>query len=434
MRLRLTVVTVFAALAVVNSYASSTYYVDANGTNPISPYTAWATAATNIQDAVDVSTNGDLVLVKNGVYATGGRVTSGSLTNRVAINKAITVLSVNGPAATIIQGHQTAGTITGADAVRCVFLTNSAVLSGFTLTNGATVVTGSNPKVDTVGGGVYCLTTSSVISNCVLTGNTAYFWGGGAVYGLLRNCVVQGNSANSGGGTYLCALYSCAVMGNTASGSGGGATRGSLNNCTIVSNTAGTYGGGFDGDSDGTLNNCIVYFNNAPANANYYRGSFNPSGSVNYCCTVPYSTNGPGNITNDPVFVNTAAGNLHLQSSSPCINAGNNAVFPGNTDLDGHPRIAGGTVDMGAYEFQSPTTVPFSATLQMPTNNATGITIAWQSVNGVNYFIQRSGNLSMLPPFPTIQSNIIGLPGMTSYTDTNAFGPGPFFYRVGAQP
>jgi hypothetical protein len=350
----MTLVTVLPALVVFNSGAITTHYVDANGTNPISPYAAWATSATNIQDAVDAANPGDNVLVTNGVYATGGRVVSGSLTNRVAINKAITVLSVNGPAVTIIQGHQVVGTITGPGAVRCVFLTNSAVLSGFTLTNGATSNTNGDPKVDQPGGGAYCLTPSSVISNCVLIGNAAYFWGGGAVYGTLRNCVVQGNSASTGGGTYLCQLYNCAVIGNTASGSGGGAARGSLNNCTIISNSASTYGGGFDGSSDGTLNNCIVYFNDAPANANYYRGSFNLSGSVNYCCTVPYSTNGPGNLTNNPVFVNTAGRNLRLQPSSPCINAGSDGLVSGNTDLDGTPRIVGGVVDLGAYEFQSP--------------------------------------------------------------------------------
>ena len=54
------------------------------------------------------------------------------------------------------------------------------------------------------------------------------------------------------------------------------------------------------------------------------------------------------------MFVDLAAGDLRLQMGSPCINAGNSAYVVGTTDLDGNPRIVGGTVDVGAYEWQGP--------------------------------------------------------------------------------
>jgi hypothetical protein len=121
--------------------------VDANGTNPVPPYISWATAATNIQDAVNVTGYGDTVLVTNGVYQYGGFSNSGS--NRVYASNSQIIQSVNGPAVTIIKGYQVPGTTNGANAVRCVYLQKGTTLSGFTLTNGATQNFGQ-------GGGLYC--------------------------------------------------------------------------------------------------------------------------------------------------------------------------------------------------------------------------------------------------------------------------------------
>jgi hypothetical protein len=108
--------------------SSATLHVDLNSTNPVSPYADWSTAATNIQDAIDASSDGDQIWVTNGIYQTGGRVMAGDLTNRVALNKAVTVQSVNGPWVTVIQGT---GATNGTRAVRCAWLTNNATLIGF---------------------------------------------------------------------------------------------------------------------------------------------------------------------------------------------------------------------------------------------------------------------------------------------------------------
>lgn len=173
------------------------------------------------------------------------------------------------------------------------------------------------------------------------------------------------------------------------------------------------------------------------------------------------------------MFVNLAAGDFHLQSNSPCINAGNNAYTNTTTDLDGNPRIVGGTVDIGAYEYQSPVSmIPYQwlekyglpitnnidtsspngtgftvyqdwiaglnptnpasvlTIFQLaPTNNNFGIQVMWQSVSGILYSVHRSTNLSV--PFSTIHSNIPGQAGTTSYTDTSATNNTPYFYRVG---
>ncbi|EEF62715.1 hypothetical protein Cflav_PD5350 [Pedosphaera parvula Ellin514] len=241
----------------------------------------------------------------------------------------------------------------------------------------------------------------------------------------------------------------------------------SLNNCTVSSNSATYYDGGSSG---GTLNNCIVYFNNAPSGAN-----FGSTPTFNYCCTTPQPANGTGNFTSAPAFVNPAVGNFHLQFNSPCINSGVNTFAPGTVDFDGNPRIRGGTVDIGAYEFQSPTstisyawlqnyglpadgsadfadadldgmnnwqewragTNPYDAAsllkLSTPSRSAGQVTLTWTSVANRSYFVQRATDLNTPTSFSVIQANIPGLPGTTSYTDATAPASGPVYYRVGVQ-
>jgi hypothetical protein len=128
-------------LALAWNASAATRFVDLNSLSPTPPYTSWATAATNIQVAIDAAGTGDLILVTNGNYQSGGALTEyGSVTNRVALRKPVTVRSVNGPTVTLILGQQQGV------AIRCAYVTNGAVLTGFTLTNGAARSTSSEPQ------------------------------------------------------------------------------------------------------------------------------------------------------------------------------------------------------------------------------------------------------------------------------------------------
>jgi hypothetical protein len=280
------------------------------------------------------------------------------------------------------------------------------------------------------------------LDHCTLSGNLAAYAGGGAYLSLVNNSLVTSNSAGAyaGGGAYYC----------------------TLNNCTLTGNSAPQGGGA----KNSTVNNCILYFN---ASENYDFTS-----TLNYSCAMPLS-GGPGNITNSPLFMDQAGGDFRLQTNSPCINAGYNLYAPAGPDFSGNPRIAGGTVDIGAYEFQSPGsilsfawaqqyalptdgsadyadsdgdglnnwqewvagTVPTDAlsVLKMfsPSNGVPGMTVSWQSVGGKTYFLQRSTNLLAQPAFSALQSNLVGAAGRTIYSDTTATNGGPYFYRVGVQ-
>ena len=47
--------------------SAAVLYVDVNTTNPVPPYSDLTSAAVTIQDAADIATNGDLILVNDGV-------------------------------------------------------------------------------------------------------------------------------------------------------------------------------------------------------------------------------------------------------------------------------------------------------------------------------------------------------------------------------
>jgi hypothetical protein len=310
-------------LIVSNSFGMATsavaqvtvHAVDAAGSNPATPFSSWDTAATNIQDAIDAAAAGEFVVVTNGLYATGGKAMAGNLTNRVALTTPLTVASVNGPWATIIQGAWDPATTNGPLAVRCAWLTNGATLRGFTLRNGATrPLSGYVGAAPESGGGVWCSSANGVVSHCVLTNNTAIY-GGGISYGTLNNSVVVHNLANYGGGAYFAVV----------------------NNCTVIANyttTLAHYHGA--GTYDGMTRNSIVLYN-----YNYYFPAFpeddyfaqNGPPRYDYSCTSASPPKvGAGNISASPQFLDL----FHIASTSPCYGSGS-PLYSTGTDLDGEP-------------------------------------------------------------------------------------------------
>jgi len=63
---------------------------------------------------------------------------------------------------------------------------------------------------------------------------------------------------------------------------------------------------------------------------------------------------------------------------------------------------------------------------------SSGVYVAWQSVTGRTYSVERAADLFAAPAFATVRTAVAGQPLTTSITDTNAPG-GPFFYRIRVQ-
>ncbi len=320
-----------------------------------------------IQAAIDASSDGDIVLLPTGAYSTGDIDFHG---------RAIIVTSMNPDdpdvvAATVIdcQGSE-------ANPRRGFHFHNgedpNSVLQGITIINGymngkggGIYCSNSSPTIrncvirncsaSSGGGGMYNSYSSPTVSNCTFTNNTADYWGGGMLNDysspIVTTCTFSGNSADHLGGG-MC----------NATGLLGPISSPTITGCTFSGNSAGHLGGGmFNESSNPIMTNCILWDNSA---SDFGNEIFNSSSTpvISYCDISGSSyggmvwddslgTDGGGNIDADPMFVDAAGGDLHLQNTSPCINAGdNNADSLALTDFEGDPRIIHGIVDMGVDE------------------------------------------------------------------------------------
>jgi parallel beta-helix repeat protein len=211
---------------------------------------------------------------------------------------------------------------------------------------------------------------SPVVTSCTFSHNTAYESGGGmhnrfSSSPTVTGCAFSDNSAANGGGgmgndSSSPTVTNCTFSGNSAEFGGGMGTRfdsPTVTSCTFSGNAADSQGGGmFNYSSSPALTNSILWGDTAPAGSEIY--NFDSDASAASYSDIQGGYEGTGNIDADPLFVSTT--DLHLQSTSPCIDTGSNDAVPDDltTDLDGNPRIVDGdddstaTVDMGAYEYQ----------------------------------------------------------------------------------
>jgi hypothetical protein len=373
-------------LALGTRAGAADWYVATNGAG--TPGTAWNTAFTNIQTALNAATNNDTIYLAGHTFGITTQLvwTTSYVTVRggYAATNAEDKPGTNNPALwpTVIRPANATNRILYINAV-----TNGTV-EGVTLTGGTAsdyggavrianspgilfsgcIVSNNTATGNAAGGGAFYASSSGLtLSNCLMKGNSscAIFSNGGGNGGaiwsdgtltLRDTCVLDNrtfttavNADRRGAGVYFAgtAAYfkSALIAGNDSeanAGDGiylaGGTMR--LENCTVADN-----GGQGLNRAGGTLaaTNCIIWGNGD----DLVNGA-----TVSYCAIQTadtFWTNGVNGCTSgDPLLEY----GYYLGAGSPCVDAGTNtAAFwglsGGTTRTDGSGDA--GTVDMGYH-------------------------------------------------------------------------------------
>ena len=332
-----------------------------------------------IQAGIDAAVDGDTVLVDDGLYTGAGNV------NLDFKGKAITVKSVNGAAATIIDCQNTAST------KGFIFQsgeTASSVLNGFTVINGKK--NGSRPNDR--GGGIYCNSSSPSIINCIITDNETMGNGGGiscesSSSPSIINCLITGNKTKGNGGGIWCDssspnITNCTLTGNSATGNGGGIFCGASSS-PIIKNTILWADSNVEVFLQKSSSTIIITFSDVQGG----RGAF---GGNEAAIADSFYQN---NIESDPLFGNPFSGLPYdLGPGSPCINVATSAGAP-SIDIVGRPRPSGSGVDMGAYEQSDDASLPVELSAFSGAITQDGVILKWRTeseTNNLGFHIYRS--------------------------------------------
>ena len=360
---------------------------------------------TSISNAVNAAADGDTIQIVTNVWTECGIVIS---------NKSLTIQG-QGMTNTILQGSTVRSNASGRIfyvpapsskavlfkdmTIRYGFVSNATVfaLAGAAIRNDSATVTVQNCSItmndafltnNAYGGGAFALVNAGaflVISNCIVSSNTVKGTGyGGALRVsngsfLIDSSTFIANSApNNGGAVYLMAANFAAIRNSTfafnRSSAGGGVlysqstnVTATVYNCTMYSNTAPTgadvYSGGLIDISSSIMAGNISneFYNMAPI-------------TISNCLVQGTGSGSPTwkgvNITNQSPRLLPLAYNggptptFALQSNSPCINAGANALgLTYDQRGSGFSRVRGAAADIGAYEFGAGASLSYSSTM-----------------------------------------------------------------------
>ena len=361
---------------------AATYYVATSGndTNPGTQALPFRTIAKGVATAVD----GDSVQVGAGTYAEhvawstkglvlqgagagqsiidgGGNGTCLALTSVPAAGRIEGFTFQNGAASSGAAGGLTNNGNGSPTVIRCAFNNHTGSgttgLGAFTTAAGDPILINCTFSNNTVSAVVMSGGTLTV-SGSTFTNNRGFF--GGAMD--LRNgtatvtaCVLRGNSSatfnNQVGlkNAIINLINSVIVDTSTVTGEVRFALEAQPGGAYILNSTITGTQAFVRGQNGSSLEMRNSILRGSDAN-NHGIATVTGSTALVTHSNVANGFPGQGNIAADPLFVNAAAANYRLQSTSPCRDTGFAFVLP-PTDLEGVTRITGTRPDMGAHEF-----------------------------------------------------------------------------------
>jgi len=345
---------------------------------------ALTTAASDGQD--------DIILLADGIYKT---TDDGLGTFRYSSSQA-NKLTIKGSSAenVILSGENTNrvlylyNTIDGTS----INIENISVENGYVDDDGAGIWSNRDLYIDytTVrnnevpganrGGGLFLYNVKNAhlyLKNSLIENNRAYLGGGFYVSNLganseIRNSIIRNNTAKQGGGFYsgYTQVYNSIISSNIAEGtlsySGGGAFYGffslSLVNSLVINNSTGILT--YSGDANYVVNSILShngfydYKTDGASSANIINSYTDGNLSITHFDSNVITSGTLG-------FLDEVNGDYSLTADSVLIDMGSNdpdGVILPDTDYEGNARIAGGSIDIGPYEFSTTRPTIYSIT------------------------------------------------------------------------
>ncbi|MCX6234147.1 MAG: C10 family peptidase [Bacteroidetes bacterium] len=237
---------------------------------------------------------------------------------------------------------------------------------GVMLTNGANILIRNCKIMNNIaqdGGAIYIKTSSPKIIGNHITSNQANDGGGIDInYGsspLITNNLISDNHGAWGGGFHIWAesdplLFNNTIVNNTAL-DGGGFRIANTSDPSLINNVI--YGNKVLIDPwINTIKNYIQIYLRTNADPDFYNNNIQ-GGLDSIFVEGGYTLYGvyQDNLDANPKFMKFGSHDYYISSSSPCVNAGKQDIgvidLETSFDLAGNPRIYGGIIDIGAYEY-----------------------------------------------------------------------------------